>query len=235
MPVSFQAVTSSLFAQSPRRERGGSWDTGWRSVPNTLIEQPENGEWRCEWRSADGVDYCDVGSGQLLVVPMGCHHRLFKTTMSDEMLSSWAHAQWQWADGRDVAVIDQPMVFSADVAAQIQDIWLQPATAQESICQQAAMLRLLSWIIQEVGEDQPRDERVTRALRHMREYFAQPLTRDELAQVCHCSPTRLNELFAESRLDSPMQVLQQLRLQQASVLLANKALSIAEGCRALWF
>ena len=25
------------------------------------------------WRSADGVNYCDVGSDQLLVVPMGCH------------------------------------------------------------------------------------------------------------------------------------------------------------------
>jgi AraC-like DNA-binding protein len=64
-------------------------------------------------------------------------------------------------------------------------------------------------------------ERLLPALTHMQNDLANPLSIDQLAAKCHLSPAHFRRVFAQTMNTSPLQYLQQKRLEKAGQLLLH--------------
>lgn len=66
-------------------------------------------------------------------------------------------------------------------------------------------------------------ERLLPALTHMQNDLANPLSIDQLAATCHLSPAHFRRVFAQTMHTSPLQYLQQKRLEKAGQLLLHSS------------
>lgn len=80
----------------------------------------------------------------------------------------------------------------------------------------------------EPGTRREAETRVLRAVRHMRERLAQPVTLAELAKVAGWAPTHFATVFRRQTQASPLVFLTRLRLQRACELLKATDASLAE-------
>jgi transcriptional regulator GlxA family with amidase domain len=72
------------------------------------------------------------------------------------------------------------------------------------------------------------DARLRRALEHMRERFAEPLTMGDCARAAGMSPTRFAHRFRDHTGYAPMEYLRRLRVERARQLLADPSLTVKE-------
>lgn len=79
------------------------------------------------------------------------------------------------------------------------------------------------------------DERISRAIAHLHRSYSQPVSVNEMAAHAHLSSSRFRRLFHQRTGFSPLEYLTRLRLNHASQLMAETALSIAEIARAVGY
>ncbi len=72
------------------------------------------------------------------------------------------------------------------------------------------------------------DERIRAALRHLCEHAAERITLQDLAKVCGLSPSRLSHLFKEQVGETPLQYLEQRRIEIARDLLQMTGKSVSQ-------
>ena len=102
----------------------------------------------------------------------------------------------------------------------------------------AGVVALLTEIARraEIGGRAPvDDERISRAIAHLHRSYSQPVSVDEMAAHAHLSSSRFRRLFHQRTGFSPLEYLTRLRLNHASQLMAETALSIAEIARAVGY
>ena len=72
------------------------------------------------------------------------------------------------------------------------------------------------------------DERIRTALTHLCEHAAEKITLQDLANVCGLSPSRLSHLFKAQVGETPLQYLEQRRIETARELLQMTSKSVAQ-------
>jgi AraC family transcriptional regulator of arabinose operon len=72
------------------------------------------------------------------------------------------------------------------------------------------------------------DDRIRHALQHLCEHAAEKFTLQKLAQVCGLSPSRLSHLFKEQVGETPLQYLEQRRIETARDLLLMTGKPVAQ-------
>lgn len=231
-PVMIQGninVSVQFHTINPYQKRGGDWDTTWRQLPNILIERPHGGQWSCLYEGGQVV----VADGQALVVPVGCRHRLVKLSRG-LMHSDWVYCSCLLSDGRDLALGPKPMVLQRNQANTLDECLAQEDLHGAGLRAQASILRLMSYCLDQIdGPDQEPDDRIAQVIVFMRASLDQDLDRDQLAAVCHLSPTRFHDVFVAATGVAPMRYLTRLRLQRAQHLLQSTSFSvgrIADSC-----
>ena len=218
---------------NPHQLRDGAWDTTWRSLPNILIERPKQGQWDC----LSAKSRLSVRSGQILVVPVSCRHRLLKLS-SGRMYSDWIYCSCVLPDGRDLMLGEQPLRFDRDLAGRLdQCLALNELSAPSLAAElraQSAILEIMSACLAEAGHPkQEPDDRIATVLAFMRAHLSEDLDRNVLAAQCHLSPTRFHDVFVAATGVAPMRYLTRLRLQEAQALLRHSGHSvgqIADAC-----
>lgn len=224
------AVQTHFYTINQQQSRDGIWDTGWRSLPNVLLERPQQGSWQCQW---SGGSLC-IDDGQLLVVPVACRHRLYKEDPAP-MYSDWSYVSWQIVGVQDVRTGDEPQVFSAAFALEVADCFAPQTDAMTALHAQAASLRILAAVLRRRPQAAQADERMQKVIRYMHEHLHQDITRDDLATVCHLSPTRFHDVFVSATGVAPMRYLNRLRMQRAQGLLRGSDDSIGNIARRCGF
>lgn len=202
---------------NPYQQRDGSWDTTWRTLPNILLERPQQGQWDC----LSHAKRVSVRSGELLVVPVSCRHRLLKLS-AGRMHSDWVYCSCVLPDGRDLNIGELPLCFDRELATRL-DACLSLATQRRLASElraQAAVLDILSACLDVTGHPQQEpNQRIAQVLAFMRAHLAEDLDRNVLAAQCHLSPTRFHDVFVAATGVAPMRYLTRLRLQRAQSLL----------------
>jgi AraC family transcriptional regulator of arabinose operon len=72
------------------------------------------------------------------------------------------------------------------------------------------------------------DDRIRAALKHLCDHLAETITLQDLAKVCGLSPSRLSHLFKEQVGETPLQYLEQRRIEAARDLLQMTSKSVAQ-------
>ena len=227
------AIHVHFHSINPYQQRDGAWDTTWRSLPNILIERPQQGQWDC----LSGGKRLSVRSGQLLVVPVACRHRLLKLS-SGRMYSDWIYCSCVLPDGRDLMIGEQPWRFDRDLAQRLDACLSLRTLASPNLADelraQAAMLEIMAACLEQAGHPQQEpDDRIAAVLAFMRAHLSEDIDRNVLAAQCHLSPTRFHDVFVAATGVAPMRYLTRLRLQEAQALLRHSKHSvghIADTC-----
>lgn len=72
----------------------------------------------------------------------------------------------------------------------------------------------------------PRSDRVRRALAHVKEHLAEPLSVDDMAAAASLSPRQFSRLFRAETGQSPAKAIEQLRIEAARLLIAEGRLPL---------
>jgi AraC-like DNA-binding protein len=82
--------------------------------------------------------------------------------------------------------------------------------------------------VAELGLASSRTQRISRAIAHLKNRFAEPLRVEEVARLAGMSPSTFHEHFRKITTMSPLQYQKQLRLQEARRLLASDGAGAAD-------
>jgi AraC-like DNA-binding protein len=212
--------------------------TGWRTLPFLLTTQPI-GQGTLVQR-ADRGKY-SLKSGDTFCLPAGIHHRI--DYLGDIGVSRWSHVNIFILGSIDItALIEIPDFFVGEVAHRIGDIDEELASLHRMDApelhhiirrqtlgyQLAETIVAASTINPQTQRLLPYWERLAPVLTYIQENLGQSLSREELANKIHLSPSRFFVLFKEALGISPSDYIQNLRLQQAQRLLMNSLLGIGE-------
>lgn len=215
----------TIITYQPNCPRSGRWDTGWRTLPLTLLERPRHGAWELE---LEGLPAMAIADGRLGVVPAGWRHRLRKRGADDGMTSCWCYLRWSDDAGTPLAIPSRPQVIAGEAPTLI-DALAEGSGSVALARRQRAAWRLLE-LIAAAGPAAPaeRDPRIARLLAWLQAHLHEPLTRDDLATEAGCSATRLHDLCVAALNVAPMRLLASLRISRAQELLLGSDLALGE-------
>lgn len=201
-----------LSSHQYRAERWPGMETGWRSLPDTLLEISYDGIWQVDY---DGGSV-KVEAGQVLVVPGGVGHCLRAITQAG-MHSSWLSLHWEMAGlplqlSGPVGVLDAP---SAAILESLCAMLEEAVLLREKIRFQRLGLELLELLTERYDVRGIEDLRLARAIEYARAHYGEPVSRADMARAAGLSETRFHDLFREAMGEAPVQYLNGLRLRQA--------------------
>ena len=223
--------------------RKAGMDTGWRRLPATLFETPQNGIWELELEGTPGRTR--VHPGNVIVVPAERMHRLCAlgpNTMAttylvvrfegfaelDLVSSARVPTVLREADGAQIAEDMRALVALRTAARRHID-----ACARSHALGFTILSRALAHAENTDIGPPPAYTKVQSALTQIRLHLNSPITRSELAETVSLSPTRFHAVFREAMGVAPMVYVRRLRLQHARELLlqTDRAVyEIAENC-----
>lgn len=215
----------TIVTYQPNCPRSGRWDTGWRTLPLTLLERPRRGAWELELA---GLPAMTIADGRLGVVPAGWRHRLRKRGADEGMTSCWCYLRWCDDAGIPLAMPSRPQVIAGEVPALI-DALSEGSGSVALARRQRAAWRLLELIATaEPAMPGERDPRIVRLLAWLQAHLHEALGRDDLAAEAGCSATRLHDICVAALGLAPMRLLASLRVSRAQELLLGSDLALGE-------
>ena len=208
------------------------------ALPFAVVTQVMGGDADLYQGTAKPLRYCD---GQAVVVKANTMHH-FVFVGSGKIRARWAHCHITLFDSIDMLrLIDTPSVLPENVGNHVGDLCQALAEIKNEQPGLAAACRrhqigfqLMNCLLQvSRPEENLRDLvqgllRIAPVMRFLQNHFADPFTREDLAQVVNLSPTRFHFVFKEIMGTSPMHYVQQLRISKAQHLLWHTTFGIAE-------
>lgn len=228
--------------QKAVRQKG--CDTGWRSLPATLIEMPVGGKWTLHLK--DRKEPVVVEDHEVMVIPTGTLHRLvYSGTLP--MKTSFLFASFRWIGHIDVFNVYRfplPLPRSAGVKldriiSEINQILAGPDTSISDTSRVHELaFRALGVILPHRSNEhlefsRMEYERIEKILRLLNEDVKNELTCQALAAKTHLSVSRFHTIFKRVTGCAPKIYQQNMRLTRAvSLLIATQESikSIADEC-----
>jgi AraC-like DNA-binding protein len=112
-----------------------------------------------------------------------------------------------------------------------EEMQFQPQLYKEAmeILVQRIWLRLFRLQADEQRKNEPR--RISKLLEFMEKNYSKPLTRESLAAQIGVTPQHLDHLFKQSKKQSPMRILESIRMRKARQLLSNPVRTVSAVAR----
>lgn len=217
-------------------------DIGWRRLPGTLFETPENGSWEL-WVEG-GKSPLTVRPGEIAVIPRDRPHRL-RVIGNEALTTTFLLAQFNWiAEVDALGSAELPLVLSAATGRLLKPILAGMVKAgaegrnelRAAARFQALGFRLLSALFKHAAPrslgSAPREwTRLRPALEAIREDPS--VSCAALAEKVHLSPTRFYAVFRRSLGAAPMVYVQRQRLRRACEMLIQTdapVYAVADRC-----
>lgn len=211
----------------------------WRTLPGTLIERPEGGQWILE---LDGQAPLTVRSGEVLVVPRGVVHRL-RMAGARRMRTTWMMSEFEGLAGMDLVAASHvsPVLPNAagnvlsGLMARLRDLDAVVARGElmaAAQCQ-ATGYEVLTVLLQYAAvrclpAADPDLARLLPVLRGVEANPGAPMAVCDLARQACLSPSRFHAVFKRIIGVAPMDYVRQARIRLSQRLLITSTLPIAE-------
>lgn len=210
-----------------------------RVLPTSVVAQISRGG---VWVTGENKPPVVLGDGDMFCLAPGVRHQL-ANRFEGSSVSRWAHFNvFVFGSVDFMTLLDMPPVFRGEMAHEVGDICeelnrlhtLETPDLRDVVQRQSLGLRLASLIVGSSSMDikaqkmLPYLERLAPVLGYIHQNLTHPMTREELANELHLSPSRFYALFKEALGVSPTDYVQSLRLQHAQRLLLNSDISVAE-------
>lgn len=194
----------------------------------------------------EGEGYVRVGHqefypkpGELYLLPAHEHHG-YGTISPNTFQKYWCHFTatidqiplFRLIECTYSVKISDPMRLKALFEQLIQWQYSNHFTAGMRI--QALLLEMIAIFLEGLDTVQLNDrkdgtiEKVQAVIKYIEEHLSQNLTLEEIAKIAHFHPNYLIRLFKETTGRSPIQFVNQLRMEKAKTLLASTSWSITE-------
>jgi AraC-like DNA-binding protein len=207
-------------------------DTGWRSLPEIILETSIDGRWRVELESGE----LTVKPGDVFAIPAGVRHRLVALEVGG-MHSTWMHLHWEVAD-LPLSMVGAVAVLPPPAAAKLEALCLAADAGEEledRIRFQRIGLEVLELMMGRFEVRAIVDPRIGRAVEFARANFGRAVSRADLARAAGLSETRFHDLFFAATGEAPVQFVNRLRLRQAITLLLHSEQPVGEIASACGF
>ena len=235
---------SAHIYQIQKAVRHKGCDTGWRSLPATLIEMPVGGKWTLHLK--DRKEPVVVEDHEVIVIPTGTMHRLVYSG-ARPMKTSFMFASFRWIGHIDVFNVYRfslPLPRSAGLKLDqiISEIDRTLAGAPTSITDTSRIhelaFRALGVILphrrnEHLEFSRKEYERIEKILRLLNEDVKNELSCQTLAAKSHLSVSRFHTIFKRVTGSAPKIYQQNMRLTRAvSLLIATQdpIKNIADEC-----
>lgn len=225
-------------------ERDNGMDTGWRSLPASLLEIPVGGQW--ELHTAASPQPRLIDDGEVLLIPAHEKHRLIcraKNKMNTVfMLASYRHLSS--TDIISTARISATL--SAETGDQLKPLIEQTGKLLEesykSLSAAAKLHRIVLAILDilleyadndVINRNDYRFQRISRAVKTIDSNPTENHSCHELARKSGLSPSRFNAVFKEIMVIPPQAYIRNARIRKASELLLGSdrpVYQVADEC-----
>lgn len=220
-------------AHQYRAERWQGLDTGWRSLPETILETSCDGVWQVDFEGGA----LRVEAGKVFVIPAGVRHRLRALTAGG-MRSTWLYLHWELAN-LPLRIDGSVGVLGAEGASAAVEALCGVVERQDSLLEKLRFQRLGLELLEMVMERYEvwgiDDPRLARAMEYAHKHFGGPVNRADLARAAGLSETRFHDLFREATGEAPVQFLNRMRLREAMFQLRYSDKPVGEVARACGF
>ncbi len=221
-----QGVRCDVAACQHYAKRHQGWDTGWRSLPISVVETPHGGSWEVFTEN----EHMIVEEGQGFFISADARHRL--VSLSD-MRSSWCYLVCQWNGipitlGHAAKPLAQAEATLIEQLSGIMQNAKDDPTLPHALRSQILSLQILEQVLEQFNEGFNPEPRIVRVIKFIQENLDRPMSRTELAEVACLSETRFHEVFSQTVGEAPMQWVQRCRLQRATTLLLNSSSSVSQ-------
>jgi AraC-like DNA-binding protein len=183
-----------------------------------------------------------LGAGDLAYLPAGSHYTF--NVLSKPLNYTLVNYTMRDESGQSLCLAELPLQVAEVPSAfyRLKTDALIQATLQDGVSRQlecaAHLYALFASLLHDLAVqslDRLGYAAIVPAIRYLEKNYAAKLTTDELAKLCRLSPSQLRRLFHRCLGLSPMAYKNQLRIRQASILLAASHASVGEIADQLGF
>lgn len=207
-------------------DRSAGCDTGWRTLPLSILETPFRGNWIVHLEGR--VER--VLSGEVLHLPADTPHRL-STAGGKGMTSTWVLMGWE----RSGIPIRTAAHFTILRKSRFRRAVVEMArllARETTIAGEARFHAHALDILAEIGAtEQPAitaDPRITEVILHIRDHLAEPFDRARMARMAGLSESRFHDRFKAVTGEPLLQYVLRQRLQLAATRLLHSSMTVAE-------
>jgi AraC-like DNA-binding protein len=215
--------------------------TGWRVLPALLVAQGRNCRIRVDVERAARVQTCETRPGGALLIAPGMRHRA-EVFESQGGASWWSHLNVRVLGSVSLLdFYDVPALASraaspelGDANARLSQLLGDGGALTARIEIQEIGLRLLRLVLSQATlrpSYQAFEEgaaRLAPVLAFIQQHVQEPLTRDDLAERAHMSPSRFHVAFRRVMGVPPLQYVARIRLRRAQQMLVTTDHTVAE-------
>ncbi len=217
--------------------------TGWRILPALLVTQPRNCRLRVDVERAARVQTCETQPGGAVLIAPGVRHRV-EVFESRGGASWWSHLNFRVLGSVSLLdFYDVPALASQAASPELGDgsarlSQLLAGRAGDGLTARIEIheigLRLLRLVLGQATlrpSYQAFEEgaaRLAPVLAFIQQHVQAPLTRDDLAERAHMSPSRFHVAFRRVLGMPPLQYVARIRLRRAQQMLVTTDHTVGE-------